>query len=103
MDVDKYTPLLTAAEFGRVGCLKVLLKYNACPKVQNRDGKNAVFLAAESDHLDIVKVRISNLSFICIYNLFIILLMIYTCIVILLSCQSLERELHYSINCSNTP
>ena len=55
-DIDGYTPLLTAAEFGRQGCFNILLKYGASMEEQTRDRKNVLFLAAESDHPEIVEV-----------------------------------------------
>lgn len=55
-DIDLYTPLLTAAEFGRTECFKLLLRHEACVDVQNVDGKNVVFLAAECNHPDIMEV-----------------------------------------------
>ena len=55
-DIDHYTPLLTAAEFGRIGCFKLLLQHRASIDAQNKDKKNAVFLAAESNHPEIVAV-----------------------------------------------
>ena len=58
-DVDHYTPLLTAAEFGRISCFKLLLQHGAAIEVQNKDGKNAVFLAAESNHPEIIEVSVA--------------------------------------------
>ena len=58
-DIDYYTPLLTAAEFGRIGCFKLLLRHGAAIKKQNKDGKNAVFLAAESNHPEIIEVSVT--------------------------------------------
>ena len=57
-DIDDYTPLLTAAEFGRTECFKRLLQSPrpAAIDVKNKDRKNAVFLAAESNHPDIIEV-----------------------------------------------
>ena len=56
MDIDHYTPLLTAAEFGRRSCFKVLLEHDVDIEAQNKDRKNAVFLAAESNHPEILEV-----------------------------------------------
>lgn len=56
-DIDHYTPLLTAAEFGRTHCLKILLERGASIEVQNKDRKNALFLAAECNHPQIVEVN----------------------------------------------
>ena len=55
-DVDYYTPLLTAAEFGRVQCFNLLLRHGASIEVKNKDRRNAVFLAAESNHPLIIEV-----------------------------------------------
>ena len=55
-DIDHYTPLLTAAEFGRIHCFRVLLRHDAAIDVQNKDRRNAVFLAAESNHQEIIDV-----------------------------------------------
>ena len=59
-DIDHYTPLLTAAEFGRMRCFNVLLEHDASIDVQNKDRKNAVFLAAESNHPQIIEVSFES-------------------------------------------
>lgn len=60
-DVDNYTPLLTAAEFGQTEIFRLLLELKPCPAsltVHNMTGKSALFLAAESNHPEIIKVYI---------------------------------------------
>ena len=64
-DVDSYTPLLTAAEYGQVEGFELLLEKGAMlvdkskdpPLViQSKDKKNALFLAAEHNHSKIIEV-----------------------------------------------
>jgi ankyrin repeat protein len=58
-DIDDYTPLLTAAEFGRTEAYKLLLSKGDRVKMiaaQNKDKKSALFLATESNHPELVKV-----------------------------------------------
>lgn len=59
-DVDNYTPLLTAAEFGQTEIFRLLLqlKPRASLHVHNMTGKSALFLAAESNHPEIIKVHV---------------------------------------------
>ena len=60
-DVDNYTPLLTAAEFGQTEIFRLLLELKPRPAsltVHNMTGKSALFLAAESNHPEIIKVLI---------------------------------------------
>ena len=61
-DVDHYTPLLTAAEFGRTDGFKLLLQppYNASINVRNKDGRGVVYLATESNHPEIVEVCLQS-------------------------------------------
>ena len=55
-DIDNYTPLLTAAEFGQTAAFKLLLKHGASLDVQSKSRKSALFLAAESNHPEIIEV-----------------------------------------------
>ena len=59
-DNDHYTPLLTAAEFGQKEVFEYLMtKERDGAKmiaVQNKDKNSTLFLAAESNHPELVKV-----------------------------------------------
>ena len=59
-DIDYYTPLLTAAEFGQKEAFECLMDDEFGPSAeitaQNKDKKSTLFLAAESNHPEIVKV-----------------------------------------------
>ena len=58
-DNDHYTPLLTAAEFGQKEAFECLMSKGDGAKmiaVQNKDKNSTLFLAAESNHPDLVKV-----------------------------------------------
>ena len=58
-DNDHYTPLLTAAEFGQKEAFECLMSKGDGDKmivVRNKDKKSALFLAAESNHSELVKV-----------------------------------------------
>ena len=58
-DNDHYTPLLTAAEFGQKEAFECLMSKGNGAKmiaVQNKDKESTLFLAAESNHPDLVKV-----------------------------------------------
>ena len=64
-DVDNYTPLLTAAEFGQTEVFRLLLELKPRPAsltVHNMTKKSALFLAAESNHPEIIKVHKNHLS-----------------------------------------
>ena len=70
-DNDHYTPLLTAAEFGQkeaFECLMSNLKEDGAKMiaVQNKDKKITLFLAAESNHPDLVKVSWYDIYLSCI-------------------------------------
>lgn len=59
-DIDDYTPLLTAAEFGQKEAFECLMNDELGPSAkitaQNKDKKSTLFLAVESNHPEIVKV-----------------------------------------------
>lgn len=56
VDVDSYTPLMTAAAYGQTLAFKKLLERGARPDVIDKNGKSIVFLAAEYNHVAILKV-----------------------------------------------
>ena len=59
MDLHCYSPILTAAESGQAEAILTLLKFRG-PRVLDvvdKDGKSALFLAAESNYLKIIKVH----------------------------------------------
>ena len=56
-DNNSYTPLITAAANGQVGAFNMLRERGAKLDRLDRDGKTIVFLAAEANHVPILKVR----------------------------------------------
>lgn len=70
-DNDHYTPLLTAAEFGQKEAFECLMSKGDGDKMiaaLSKDQKSALFLAAESNHPELVKVSWydSNYSLSCV-------------------------------------
>ena len=59
MDLHCYSPILTAAESGHAEAFLTLLKFRGpgVLDVVDKDGKSALFLAAESNYLKLIKVR----------------------------------------------
>ena len=55
-DNNSYTPLMTAAANGQVGAFNMLRERGAKLDRLDRDGKTIVFLAAEANHVPILKV-----------------------------------------------
>ena len=55
-DVDSYTPLLTAAAYGQTQAFKQILDRGARTDVLDKEGKSIVFLAAEYNHVAILRV-----------------------------------------------
>ena len=55
-DNNSHTPLLTAAANGQVKAFRALLRKGASLDVLDRDGKSVVFVAAEANHVSILKV-----------------------------------------------
>ena len=55
-DIHFYTPLLTAAEVGQPVAFKILLESGAKIKVKTKDRKSVLYLAAESNHKEIIEV-----------------------------------------------
>lgn len=56
-DNNSYTPLITAAANGQVGAFNMLRERGAKLDRLDRDGKTIIFLAAEANHVPILKVR----------------------------------------------
>lgn len=55
-DKDNYTPLLVAASEGHTGVVKLLLEKGANLKATDMRDKTAIFLAAEENRVDTLKV-----------------------------------------------
>ena len=53
-DIDNYSPLLTAAEFGQEKAFETLLSNGASLSAVTKCGKSVLFLAAESNHHNII-------------------------------------------------
>ena len=58
LDVDSYTPLLTAVAYGQKNAMEVLLENGAKWDVFDRDQRSIVFTAAEENYTSILRVRI---------------------------------------------
>lgn len=56
LDKDNYTPLLVAASEGHKQVVTLLLEKGANLKATDRHDKTAIFLAAEENRVDILKV-----------------------------------------------
>ena len=57
VDAEFYTPLLVAALHGQMEVFLVLLQKEASIDVMEKDGKNVIFLAAENNHVALLRVR----------------------------------------------
>ena len=53
-DIDNYIPLMTAAEFGQERAFETLVKRGATLDAVNKSGKGVLFLAAKSNHPNII-------------------------------------------------
>ena len=60
-DTESYTPLMLAVQAGHMAAFDVLLRRGSVIDDSEGDGKTIVHLAAEEDHVDILKV--------CVYNI----------------------------------
>ena len=56
VDQDSCTPLLLAATFGRTAAFQDLMESQASLYAADKDRKSCVFLAAEHNHIDILRV-----------------------------------------------
>ena len=54
---DSYTPLLTAVAQGKKQSMEVLMDKGAAVEVFDREGKSIVYLAAQYNHVNILKVH----------------------------------------------
>jgi ankyrin repeat protein len=59
-DTEGDTPLMWAAEIGRVSAAQVLLEYNVDINLKNNDGMTALHWAANNCHLDIAKLLLKH-------------------------------------------
>ena len=57
-DTESYTPLMSAVQAGHVEAFKVLLSKDSAIDETDEDGKTIVHLAAEGNHVDILKVSV---------------------------------------------
>jgi ankyrin repeat protein len=55
IQADDFSPLLEAAQNGQLEMVKLLIEYGADPQQTNKDGKNALQIAGEHQHSDIVQ------------------------------------------------
>ena len=60
-DNNSYTPLMTAAANGQVSAFNLLRERGAKLDRLDRDGKSIVFLAAEANHVPVLKVHEINI------------------------------------------
>ena len=56
LDKDKYTPLLIAARRGHTTVVKLLLERGAKLRVRNTQDRTAIFLAAQENSIDTLRV-----------------------------------------------
>ncbi len=56
VDSASYTPLLSAAAFGKKAAFQHLMSSGASLHAVDKDRKSCVFLAAERNHTDILEV-----------------------------------------------
>ena len=69
-DEDSYTPLLTAVAYGQKAAMETLLRNKSAVDVVDRNGKSVVFIAAEENQSELLKVRIlvcMTITFILFY------------------------------------
>ena len=59
------SPLLLAAMWGRAEAVKALAKGGCELNVTDKDGRSAVYWAAEEGHMDVLRVR---LFFVCFWQ-----------------------------------
>ena len=55
-DINSYTALLTAVSYGQLKAMNKLLEQGASPDEVDREGKSIVFIAAENNRSEILKV-----------------------------------------------
>ena len=58
LDNDSVSPLLLAAMWGRAEAVEALDKGGCELNVTDKDGKSAVYWAAQEGHMDVLKVRL---------------------------------------------
>ena len=59
-DEDSNTPLLTAVAYGQKEAMETLLKKKCAVDVVDRNGKSIVFIAAEENQFELLKVYTVN-------------------------------------------
>ena len=62
LDKDSVSPLLLAAMWGRAEAVKSLINGGCELNVCDKDGRSAVYWAAQEGHMDVLRVR---LYFVC--------------------------------------
>ena len=67
-DTESYTPLMSAVKAGHVEAFKVLLHRDSAIDETDEDGKTIVHLAAEGDHVNILKVSVCACVHECAYS-----------------------------------
>ncbi len=65
-DERSVSPLLTAASHGKLEAFQALLERGAFVDVVDKNGKSAVYLAAEANHINILKVRMGTCRLKCV-------------------------------------
>ena len=58
LDNDSVSPLLLAAMWGRAEAVKALIIGRCELNVTDKDGRSAVYWAAQEGHMDVLKVRL---------------------------------------------
>ena len=59
-DRDNFTPLLLAACYGHAKAVELLISSGADILAEDKNERTALFLAAEEDRLEVLKVRNNN-------------------------------------------
>lgn len=63
MDNDAVSPLLLAAMWGRAGAVKALITGGCKADTTDKDGRSAVYWAAQEGHMDVLMVGYVCLGF----------------------------------------
>ena len=65
LDNDSMSPLLLAAVWGRAEAVKALIRGECEVNTTDKDGRSAVYWAAQEGHMDVLRVRLYMLICVC--------------------------------------
>ena len=60
IDKDSVSPLLLAAMWGKADAVKALISEKCDVSTTDKDGRSAVYWAAQEGHTDVLRVRLSQ-------------------------------------------